>query len=265
MGQKRMKLETLTSILQLLRAFSEVRKRFFLCLANKAYQILPLRALPKYHRNVNGERFMLSSEESADHFSRAICHRFDKYSQLKRLDEKLTTLWQKRTQQKLFLLIGEITLIHAGLEQRMKTVLIKYTNPSAKERKKIFGGQLRDLFKGKISYIALSSELNLRMSDWIERFESISIKRNDSVKTMYSYDHQNLGIASVDDTVFVSYRKEGNAAKKDISSWIVPTELNDLDIIRKDLKKLQEEMFYIEWDLRKNSFSNLGVKIPQPK
>jgi len=93
----------------------------------------------------------------------------------------------KEQQERFYSLIGKLTLIHAGIEQDLKGVLIEDWKFPEEKVEKLYGKNLRISFLKNLRTCQIPEIDYAGYSNLMDRFEYASEKRNDIIKATYGY------------------------------------------------------------------------------
>lgn len=146
-------------------------------------------------------------------------------------------------------LIGKLSLIHAGIEQDLKGVLIEDWNILEDEVEWRYGRALRIFFLKSIKELGISNNYYEQYSTIIERFWKASIKRNELLKASYGLVGENRSIFRYNPTARGKYEPEMDLRKwlqkggRIISLKELQNLINELAQIREDNFQLSRKVF----------------------
>jgi hypothetical protein len=150
--------------------------------------------------------------------------------------------WTKDTEQKLYALIGEITLFHAGIESQLQGMLIEYFDYTYDDLERLFGGSLRDRVKkaAKIDLVdnPATSAMQINLEQFLTEFSEISKLRNDFVKANYRIDASTRRILKFDAQAYHSEE----AIQNNVKPVYIEVSLVHLSKLRDDLEALDSRL-----------------------
>lgn len=151
----------------------------------------------------------------------------------------------KEQQERFYFLIGRITLIHAGIEQDLKGVLIEDWKIPESQVEKLYGKNLRNGFLKNIKACRILEINYAAYAHLMDRFRDASEKRNDIVKATYGYLEPADKIFRYDLKIQRSCKpdmKFNDGREKD---WMKITSFDDLENLAFELGQIREEVFQL--------------------
>lgn len=249
-------------------------------IAKSLTKATPSRLLPTGTKMVNGEQLPLNTDERREFLERNISYRInrflDRYSPYRKLIEKFRKNRLRRSQDRFYRVIGKIALMHAGIEQDLKNVLlVDWEVPETFQRsgksvnlEMLHGKVLRKEFLRILKEHLIPIEHLDRYKELCEIFWEISDRRNNTLKAIYAFNEETAEISMV---------HEKNHAKFDgsidyeafIASWMPKVDLSnleslltDLSDLRKEFMKLRGTIFSEKMKLHSELCSEIGKSYP---
>lgn len=151
----------------------------------------------------------------------------------------------KEQQEKFYSLIGKLTLVHAGIEQDLKGVLIEDWKFPEAQIEKLYGKDLRKGFLKKIRARHVSEIYCKTYSELMNRFTEASEQRNDLIKATYGYLEPSDKIFRYDLKLQRTYKPEMRFNDGHEKDWMKIVSLDDLEMLIKELGQIREGIFQL--------------------
>lgn len=169
------------------------------------------------------------------------------------IKKKFISYKNKKTLVNLHKYIGEIALIHAGIEQQMKTIMFQYFSRYQTDRiepklygEKLYGSRLLQRFIEFIkSEFKEEKTINERAQAFFESFGQISRKRNEFVKTLYALGNETNEIFIVNARFHIIDTRNETGKFGIITKIRMFEILEVLQVLRAD----REKLFYLDNDI----------------
>lgn len=225
-------------------------------LARTISSISPEWLLPEAFKQVNNQRLPLNIAERRELLERKVNHRvgrfLDKYSIIRRTKQFQQERRLRKTKNNFYGKIGEITLLHAGIEQDLKnTLLVDWDAPEKSMRNGrevnlnfLYGQKLRKEFLRALKELLAPQEHLLSYKSLCDEFAEISSKRNDTLKAIYSFNNQTSEIHKVHEKNHAKY-DDKQSFEQHIQAWIPKIDIDDIQTLKIDLEKLRQEFINI--------------------
>lgn len=261
-------------------------------------RLLPTGFLPKGHKSVNGVRVELNIQERREFLERKIAHQIgrflDRYSPVRRAKK----LWRRRRLERqkteLFVLIGKIALVHAGIEKGLKAALVgdwdvpekfeetkldnngnstlgKDGQPAVRTVSidKLFGDRLKKRFFREVGKRLIPSDFKIRYQVLYAEFDIISQQRNNVLKAEYSFNEDTANVSQVHEIRVHTWRPLETSYEEFVQSWLPPVDLHDLQALHDSLialsgsfRTLRTEIFKCKLELFSKLCSEPGKTYP---
>lgn len=220
------------------------------------FKYVPIKWLSECHSMRDGKKIYFTEKETRAWHAESTYGRLvsisQKYHPVYCTKRKINKTWRKYAEIKLYLLVGKITLIHAGLEQEIRATLVgEFGHPYEKKDSKEFndsGFPLRKMFKEIVNKSSMEDLDKQKITSWCEEFEKLSKDRNDAVKAAYSFNEGEHKITKINMVNFRG-RSQRKEAPDDIFGWMSDVPFDQLEEIAKKSDKLRRELFEINWHL----------------
>lgn len=218
--------------------------------------IVPKSFLPTGTKMVNSERIVLNTQERRAFLERNLTYRLDrlltKYSPIRCSIKFYKKRRLKRKQNQFYCLIGQIALMHAGIEQDLKNTLmvdwdvpeIFEHNGKRKNMDSLYGNQLRKIFL-KFLEEFLIPEVNLNEYKALcHDFRELSDKRNDTLKAIYAFNQDTVEVSKIYEKNYGKY--DGSVSFEEmVNSWMPKVDLSVLQDLYKALVNLRQKFMNV--------------------
>ena len=152
-----------------------------------------------------------------------------------------------------YALIGEIALLHAGVEQNVKNVLIcdwgvpEVFFEDGKEViiEKHFGEKLKKRFFREIRKRVIPQNYFDEYKILYKRFSELSDQRNAALKAIYAFDEKTSKIYQIHQKNHGKFN-ESKSFEEMVSSWMPKVDLTGLRDLRDNLQKMRGEFLNIQ-------------------
>ncbi len=151
----------------------------------------------------------------------------------------------KDDQEKFYSLIGKLTLIHAGIEQDLKGVLIEDWKIPENHVEKLYGKNLRKGFLKNIKAYQLSEIYYKEYSNLMDRFGNASEKRNDIIKATYGYYEPAGQIFRYDLKIHRNCKPDMKFNDGQKQRWMKFVTFDDLENLACELTQIRENIFQL--------------------
>lgn len=151
----------------------------------------------------------------------------------------------KEQQEKFYNLVGKVTLIHAGIEQDLKGVLIEDWKIPENQVEKLYGKNLRKDFLKNIKACQIQETYYTAYSNLMNRFEDASEKRNDIIKATYGYLEPAGKIFRYDLKIQRSCHPEMKFNDGREKEWMKIVTFEELENLASELSRVREYIFQL--------------------
>lgn len=151
----------------------------------------------------------------------------------------------KEQQEKFYTLVGKITLIHAGIEQDLKGVLIEDWKIPEERIEKLYGHHLRKGFLKHLKELSIHEFYYKEYSKIMDIFDLTSEKRNDIIKATYGYLEPAGKIFRYDLKIHRRFSPKMKFNDGQEKEWMKIVTFDDLEILIRELGQIREQIFQL--------------------
>lgn len=160
---------------------------------NIVVKFIPIRFVPAYSIFTNNTSVPIEDpQRRRSHYAMLLTGRIeelnDKYSPYEVALRIFKKIRFKIRQKYFYSVVGELTLLHAGIEQDIKNILSTDMGLEREEIEWTCGDKLRKKFKKKVNTDVRQARDRENCLEWIQRFHELSDDRNNFVKASYSFN-----------------------------------------------------------------------------
>lgn len=236
--------------------------------------IIPRQFLPSGHNMVDGKRIPLNIQERREFLERNLIHKKEQFLNKVSPARHLSRLYEKRrlenAQKKFYSLIGEITLLHAGIEQDLKnTLLYEWDVPEEERVEKLYGKQLREKFLKAIKNRLIPDDMYQEYSNLLEEFKDLSYRRNDTVKALYGFNSETAEGSKINEK-YIRKINPNISFEERVKAWMPKIDMDDITSLKNDLAKLRGNLLQIRIKVQRDKqkmfegfFSVVGSSVPE--
>lgn len=151
----------------------------------------------------------------------------------------------KKQQERFYYLVGKITLIHAGIEQDLKGVLIEDWKVLENQVEKLYGYNLRKWFLKYLKEFRIPKDYYEEYSKLMHRFGVASEKRNDIIKATYGYFEPAGQIFRYDLKIHRNCNPDMKFNDGQEKEWMKIVTFEELEKLASELGQIREHIFQL--------------------
>jgi len=218
--------------------------------------IIPPILLPTGVKSVNGVQKNLNTQERREYLERTLTHHIDqilnKYSPIRRTIKAYREQRLKQKKNEFYCLIGQIALIHAGIEHDLKnTLMVDWGAPenfTLKGKKLnldyLYGRKLRIVFLEILAELLVPSDKLKEYEMLCDEFRVLSEKRNDTVKAIYSFNQDTAVLSKIHEKNHGKYYVSMNYEEY-LNSWMPKIDVSESKDLCQALVNLRQKFMNV--------------------